>query len=107
MTRRKFTVSFKLQAIKLGEEKQNIAQTGRELGVKASLIHRWKREQQEFTHNSFPGHGKEKMTDDQREITRLKKALRESNLETEILKKAISIFSMSDKKNLALSSSIN
>ncbi|MBL4653316.1 MAG: transposase [Flavobacteriales bacterium] len=53
MTRRKFTVSFKLQAIKLGEEKQNIAQAARELGVKASLIHRWKREQQEFTHNSF------------------------------------------------------
>ncbi|MBL4625583.1 MAG: transposase [Flavobacteriales bacterium] len=60
-TRRKFTSSFKLHAIKLGEEKQNIAQAGRELGVKASLIHRWKREQQEFTHNSFPGHGKVKI----------------------------------------------
>lgn len=39
MTRRKFTVSFKLNAIKLGEEKQNVAQAARELGIKASLIH--------------------------------------------------------------------
>lgn len=100
MTRRKFTSSFKLNAIKLGEEKGNIAQAARELGIKATLLHRWKREQQQFTHNSFPGHGKVKQTDEQREIAELKKALRESKLETEILKKAISIFSESDRKNL-------
>jgi|SRR5690606_30098168 len=100
MTRRKFTSNFKLNAIKLGEEKQNVAQAARELGIKASLIHRWRREQQEFTHNSFPGHGKVKQTDEQREIAELKKALREAKMETEILKKAISIFSESDRKNL-------
>ena len=102
MSRRKFTASFKLNAIKLGEEKGNVAQAARELGVKPSLIHRWKREQQEFSHNSFPGHGKVKMTDEQREISELKKALREAQMEAEILKKAISIFSKSDKKNLDL-----
>lgn len=102
MSRRKFTANFKLNAIKLGEEKRNVAQAARELGVKASLIHRWKREQQEFTHNSFPGHGKVKMTDEQREIAELKKALGEAKMETEILKKAISIFSASDKRNLGL-----
>ncbi len=100
MTRRKFTANFKLNAIKLGEEKGNVAQAARELGVKASLIHRWKREQQEFSHNSFPGHGKVKLTDDQREIAKLKKELREAKMSTEILKKAISIFSASDKRNL-------
>ena len=80
MSKRKFTASFKLNAIKLGEEKQNVAQAARELGVKASLIHRWKREQQEFAHNSFPGHGKMKMTDEQREITKLKKDLRDAKV---------------------------
>ncbi|MFT5859845.1 MAG: transposase [Flavobacteriaceae bacterium] len=102
MSRRKFTSSFKLNAIKLGEEKQNIAQAARELGLKPSLIHRWKREQEEFSHNSFPGHGKVKMTDEQREIASLKKSLRDAKMETEILKKAISIFSKSDKRNLDL-----
>ena len=107
MTRRKFTSSFKLNAIKQEEEKGNPAQAARELGVKASLLHRWRREQQEFSHNSFPGHGKVKMTDDQREIATLKKALREAKMETEILKKAISILSASDKKNLGSSNNIN
>jgi transposase len=99
MTRRKFTSNFKLNAIKLGKEKQNVAQAASELGIKASLIHRLKREQEEFSHNSFPGHGKVKQTDEQREIAELKKALREAKMETEILKKAISIFSTSDKKS--------
>ncbi len=36
----KFTASFKLNAIKLGEENQNTAQVSREQVVKASLIHR-------------------------------------------------------------------
>jgi transposase len=42
------------------------------------------------------------MTDEQREIAKLKKDLREAKMETEILKKAISIFSTSDKRNLDL-----
>jgi transposase-like protein len=91
MSRRKFTTNFKLNAIKLGKEKRNVAQAARELGVKASLIHRWKGEQQEFiTHNSFPSHRKVKITDEQPENAELKKALGEAKMETEILKKAIS-----------------
>ncbi len=82
----------------MGEEKQNVAQAARELGLKPSLIHRWKREQEEFSHNSFPDHGKVKMTDEQREIASLKKLLRNAQMETEILKKAISIFSTSDMR---------
>jgi transposase len=100
MSRKKYTASFKLNAIKLSEEKKNVAQVARELGVKAPMIHRWKKEQAEYSHNSFPGHGKAKLTDEGREISRLKKDLREAKMETEILKKAISIFSANDRKNL-------
>jgi transposase len=53
------------------------------------LIRRWKKEQEEFQHSSFPGHGKVKLTDEQREIARLKKELRNAKMEAEILKKAI------------------
>ena len=42
-----------------------------------------------INHNSFLGHGKAKLTDEQREITRLKKDLRDAKMEAEILKKAI------------------
>ena len=39
-----------------------------------------------------------KLTDEQREITRLKKELRDAKMEAEILKKAIGIFSTNDKR---------
>lgn len=100
MSRKKYTASFKLNAIKLSQEKHNVAQAARELGIKALMIHRWKKEQEEYSHNSFPGHGKAKLTDSEREIVKLKKDLREAKMETEILKKAISIFSANDSKNL-------
>jgi transposase len=75
--------------VKLSEEKGNVAKAAREFGIGAQLIHRWKKEQEEFKHNSFPGHGKAKLTDEGREIARLKKELRDAKMEAEILKKAI------------------
>ena len=39
------------------------------------------------------------MTDEEKEIARLKAELKEAQLERDILKKAISIFSKSDKKS--------
>jgi len=98
--KRSYTAVFKRNAVKLSAEKGNVAKASRELGIGAQLIHRWKKEQEEFQHNSFPGHGKAKLTDEQREIARLKKELRDAKMEAEILKKAIGIFSTNDSTNL-------
>ena len=100
MSRRKYTVQYKEKAIALSEEKGNVAAAARELGIGSPMIHRWKKEKEQYSHNSFPGYGKPKMTDQEREIDRLEKALKDAQLETEILKKAISIFSKSDRKGL-------
>ena len=75
--------------MKLSEEKGNVSKVSRELGIGAQLIHRWKKEQREYKDNSFPGHGKPKLTDEGREIARLKKELRDAKMETEILKKRL------------------
>ncbi len=98
--KRNYTVSFKRNAVKLSEEKGNVSQTAKELGIAVSVLHRWRRELEEYAHNSFPGHGKPKLTDEQREITRLKKELRDAKMDAEILKKAVGIFSKNDSKNL-------
>jgi len=42
--------------------------------------------------------GNKTMTEEQKEISRLKKELRDAQLERDILKKAVSIFSRSDGK---------
>ncbi len=99
-TKRSYRAAFKRNAVKLSEEKDNVAKAARELSIGAQLIHRWKKEQDEYQHNS-PGHGKAKLTDEQRGIVRLQKELCDAKMESEILKKAIGIFSTSDSKNLS------
>ena len=58
--KRSYMAVYKRNAVKLSEEKGNVANAARELGIGIQLIHRWKKEQDEFKHNSFPRHGKAK-----------------------------------------------
>ena len=69
-----------------------------ELGVTVDLINRWKREYAKYQDGSFSGYGKQNMSAEQKEIARLKKELKDAQIERDILKKAISIFSRSDNK---------
>jgi transposase len=100
--RRTFDPSFKKKAVELSAVRGNIKQVAEELGIEAHLIYRWKKEFSKYDSNSFPGRGVAKMTDEQREIARLKAALKDAELERDILKKAVSIFSKSDKKGFGL-----
>ena len=97
-TRRKYDKEFKLMAVNLCLTGKSASEVARELGVKPDLVSRWKREHNQFKQGSFSGHGNENMTDEQKEIAKLKKELREAQLERDILKKAISIFSKGDNK---------
>ena len=69
-----------------------------DLGVRSDLVRRWKREYEQYKEGSFSGHGKANLTDAQKENIQLKKELREAQLERDILKKAISIFSRNDDR---------
>jgi transposase len=86
--------------VELSYARGNVVEVSKELGILYSVLHRWRREASEYGKNSFPGRGKPKLTDEQREIANLKKQLKDMKLERDILKKAISIFSESDRKNL-------
>ena len=69
-----------------------------ELGIRTELVRRWRREYEQFQEGSFSGHGNVNMTDEQKEIARLRKALKDAQEERDILKKAVSIFSKNDGK---------
>ena len=69
-------------------------------GLHVNTIRRWRREHFQYEHNAFPGKGIKKQTDEQREIERLKKALREAELANEILKKAMGIVASPNRRNL-------
>lgn len=101
-TRRKFDRDFKQKAVELSFARGSALEIAEELDIRPELLYRWRREYQRYEKNSFPGQGKPKMTDLERENARLKKELRDAQMERDILKKAVSIFSKSDGKSTNL-----
>jgi len=73
-------------------------QVGEELGIRAELIRRWTREHEQKGGRSFPGKGKIDLSPDQARIAQLQRELKETQIERDILKKAVNIFSRSDGK---------
>ncbi len=49
---------FKTKAVQLSNERDNILELIRELGIKATLLYKWRKEYEEFGEGSFPGNGK-------------------------------------------------
>jgi len=96
--RRKYDREFKQMAVELSKHRKDIRALADELDIRPDLLYRWRREAMGPSGTSFPGHGNPKMTEEEKEIARLKKELREIQLERDILKKAVSIFSKSDGK---------
>ena len=97
--RQKYDREFKKKAVELSLARGNPREVTEELDIRAELLYRWRREYEKFESNSFPGYGKPKMTDLEKENAQLKKELRDAKMERDILKKAVSIFSRSDGKS--------
>ena len=90
-SRRKFEASFKRKSVELSPIRGNVVQVAEELGIAVELLYRWRKEQNQYDHNSFPGKGNPKRTDGEKEIARLKAELYDVTMDRDILKKAISI----------------
>ena len=91
MGRRKYTREFKVEAIKLIDERGvTVAQASRDLGVHQNTLRQWLREFAEDPEQSFPGHGQ--MKPEQAEIERLRREVVRLKAERDILKKAAAYF---------------
>ena len=84
---------FKEKAVQLSYERQNISELARELGITAPQLYKWRKEYEEFGQGSFPGNGNVKQTPEQERISDLERKLKDAEIERDILKKAIGIFS--------------
>ncbi len=98
-TRKIYSKEFKQKAVELGNVRGNVQEIARELGVGAELIYRWRREMGTDPSLAFGGNGKKQLTEEQKELARLRKRLADVEMERDILKKAVSIFSVSDRKS--------
>ena len=81
-------------------EAVSVARAAAELGILPKLLFRWRKEMATEESKRFPGHGNKAMTPEEAENTRLKKKLADAEMELEILKKAIGIFSRKDGKSI-------
>ena len=90
--RRKYDPDFKRNAVQLTEE------PGRTVtGISKDLLYRWRRAQRLNKELAFPGNGREALTSQQQKIRELEKSLKNAEMERDILKKAMAIFSRASK----------
>ncbi len=98
-TRRIFNREFKLNAVELSYQRENIRELAHEFDIRPELLYRWRKEFASKETTSFPGNGKNKMNAQETENARLRKELADMRMERDILKKAVGIFSKSDGKH--------
>lgn len=92
--RRVFDQAFKRMAVDLSHAKGSVQEAARELGIDSSRITKWRQTDKK------PGQAPTAigLSQEQQQIRRLQKELKEAQLERDILKKAVSIFSRGDGK---------
>ena len=86
-------------AVELIESHKTVAEVAKELGVHKNILNQWRSRFLKNGQYSFSGNGNKTLTPEEAEIELLKKELREVEIERDILKKAVGIFSKSDGKS--------
>lgn len=83
---------FKLEAIRMMRDGERpVAEIARELGLKRELLYRWRDEYDRKSDKAFRGSGRPK-SDDESELSRLRRENAELKEERDILKKAAAYF---------------
>ena len=91
--KRQFTQEFKKEAVEysLSSEK-SVEEVARDLGISPHNLTRWRKEYRKRGELAFPGHGKENLTPQEEKLRKLQKELTDTQIERDILKKALGIF---------------
>jgi transposase len=94
--RRQFSREFKLEAVRrMIEEGRSGRELGRELGVVAETLYRWKKEFLEDQSQTFPGNGT--LKDRDKEVEQLRRNNQRLQTENAFLKKVSAYFAKGPK----------
>lgn len=85
---------FKVMLVELLNSGRKVQEVSDEYGLNGNMLRRWKRE---YEAKSGDFSKKREVSQEEQELKTLRKELREVTLERDILKKAVGIFSKSDK----------
>lgn len=92
MNKRMFDDSFKKMAVDLSVSRGSVKAVADELGINESLLSKWRQR------NAVSKQSGSDLTEEQKLIKTLQKELKEAQLERDILKKAVGIFSKGDRR---------
>ena len=96
--RKSYPKEFKLMSVELSHTRSDLPSLAKELDITPQILYRWRKEFSAKQGSSFPGNGKVILTETEQELARLRKELRDTQMERDILKKAVGIFSKGDNK---------
>lgn len=98
---KKYDASFKREAVRMADQSnKSDIQVEKDLGISHGSIYRWRKDLQKDPVNAFPGTGHQPALEE--EVRRLRKERDDAVMERDILKKAIAIFSRTQKTNSSL-----
>lgn len=90
--RRNFTKEFKVEAVRLiTEGGQSISKVARDLGIRDTMLGRWKKDWEQDAAVAFPGKGH--LKPEEAELRHLRRENERLRMERDILKKAAALFS--------------
>jgi transposase len=94
-----YSKDYKLQSVALIKQKGGVKSAAMELGIREDMLSRWQREYMSFGSKAFNGSGHLLVppSEEALALQKLRKELADVTLERDILKKAVSIFSKSDR----------
>lgn len=92
--KRKFDEPFKRMAVELSTFKGSVSEAAQELDIAPNLISRWRHDPKYNGGGILPDNPK--LSPEEQEIRVLRKKLKDAELERDILKKAVAIFSKGD-----------
>jgi len=91
--KRQFTKEFKKEAVEYSlSSGKTIEQVAGDLGISPHNLNHWRKEYRKCGELAFPGHGKENLTPQEEKVRKLQKELNDIQIERDILKKALAIF---------------
>ena len=91
--KRQYREEFKKEAAEYSlTSEKSVKEVARDLGISYHNLDRWRAQYRKRKELPFPGHSKEKLTAQEAENQRLKKELADTQIERDILKKALAIF---------------
>lgn len=91
---RKFDISFKIMAVELSVARGSVSQVANELDIAPCLLSKWRRDPRYNGNKALVDNPK--ISPEEQENRVLRKRLKDAELERDILKKAIAIFSKGD-----------